>query len=104
MFYKVCIAVGITLLLMFLIWIVKGLLLMPVPLGKTMGLTVVLKLAGSCPELEGTVNALLWMIENGTLTGDVLLLDKGMDPESRQVAELMARDHARVTLRGGDGQ
>ena len=80
-------ALGLTLLL----WLLRGVMLTPVRLGKHQQLALVLTVSGESPELENTVDRLLWLMENGTLRGQLLLRDAGMDPETRQVAELLDR-------------
>ena len=80
-------ALGLTLLL----WLLRGVMLTPVRLGKHQQLALVLTVSGESPELENTVDRLLWLMENGTLRGQLLLRDAGMDDETRQVAELLDR-------------
>lgn len=80
-------ALGLSLLL----WLLRGVMLTPVRLGKHQQLALVLTVSGESPELEHTVDSLLWLVENGTLRGQLLLRDAGMDDETRRVAELLER-------------
>lgn len=98
MFFKVCIAAGLTLLVLFLVWLIRGLLLTPVSMSRNMDLTLTLRLRGACPELENTVNGLVWLIKSGTLCGRIVLKDEGLDEESRRMAELLERDYSFITL------
>ena len=79
----------IALLLMTAIWFVRGILLIPVRPGKNQRLTLLLSVSGLSPELEGVVNSLNWLIENGVLCGDVILRLETDDPETLQQAELL---------------
>lgn len=104
MFYKFCIAAGLTLLIMFLVWLIRGLLLTPVPMSRNMDLTMTLRLRGACPELESTVNGLVWLIKNGTVCGQIVLRDDGLDEESRRMAELLAKDYSFISLEDRAGE
>ena len=91
MFIKIVAALAITLLLMLVFWLLRGAMLTPVRLGKNQHLSLVLTVSGPSPELENTVDALLWLIQNGTLRGQIVLRDAGMDADTRQAAELLDR-------------
>ena len=64
---------------------------MPVKLGEGQSLTAVIRVKGSAPELENTVNAIEWLRADGTLPMSVLIVDDGMDSETRRTARLLAR-------------
>ena len=74
-----------------LLWFLRGKTLLPVKLGKGQELTVVLRVRGSAPELENTVNAIEWLRADGTLPMNILIVDDGMDNETRRTAQLLAR-------------
>jgi len=77
--------------LMLLLWLLRGVMLTPVHTGENEHVSVVLTVTGAAPELENTVDALLWLSHNGTLRAQLLVRDAGMDPDTRQTAELLAR-------------
>ena len=77
--------------LMMLMWLVRGVMLTPVRMGENERLSVVITVTGAAPELENTVNALLWLSRNGTLRAQVLVRDAGMEQNTRQAAELLER-------------
>ena len=77
--------------LMMLMWLLRGVMLMPVRVGANERLSVVITVTGAAPELENTVNALLWLSRNGTLRAQVLVRDAGMEQNTRQAAELLER-------------
>lgn len=77
--------------LMLLLWLLRGAMLTPVRTGANEHLSVVLTVDGAAPELENTVDALLWLSQNGTLRAQLLVRDAGMDHETRRAAELLER-------------
>ena len=83
---------------LFLCWKLRGVMLTPVCRGKGQSLEIVLRVSGASPELEETVDGLLWLIGDGVLPGTVELLDDGMDEETREIARRMARGQRNVTL------
>jgi hypothetical protein len=82
----------------YLLWLLRGVLLTPVQLGKNESLQLVLRVTGPEPALENSVNTLLWLVEDGVLPGELIIEDGGMDEETKRVATLLARDNKRVTL------
>ncbi|MGN1003040.1 MAG: hypothetical protein ACI4PC_09735 [Oscillospiraceae bacterium] len=91
MYYKIFIAVMLAALILLSLWLLRGRLLTPVRLGKNQRLSLVLTVSGPAEELENTVESLLWLIDNGTLRGEILVRDAGMDPETAAAAELLQR-------------
>ena len=89
MVWKTALALLAAVILGLFWWYLRGLLLTPVRLGKEEKLSLVLTVSGPAPELENTVDALLWLIRNGTLSGQIVLRDAGMDAETRHAAELL---------------
>ena len=77
--------------LMILLWLIRGVMLIPVRVGANERLSVVVTVTGAAPELENTVDALLWLRRNGTLRAQILVRDAGMEPNTRQAAELLER-------------
>jgi len=81
------------------LWLLRGMILTPVAGGKNQNVTVELRVKGSSPELENTVSGLLWLSDNGTLRADIVIIDEGMDEETRQEAGLLAKTDERVSFR-----
>ncbi len=86
---KILVALGISAVLVLLMWLLRGTMLTPVRLGKNEQLSLVLTVSGPAPGLEHTVDALLWLVQNGTLRGQIVVRDGGMDQETRQIAQLL---------------
>lgn len=74
-----------------LIWLLRGIILTPVPRGRNVDISVVLDVRGEAGELENTVDALCWLRKNGTLKARIVVRDEGMSEETAQVARLLAR-------------
>lgn len=77
--------------LMMLLWLIRGVMLTPVRVGANERLSIVITVTGAAPELENTVDALLWLSRNGTLRAQVLVRDAGMEQNTRRAAELLER-------------
>lgn len=91
MFYKVFVTLLIAAGVLLLLWMVRGVLLTPVRLGKNQRLSLVLTVTGRSPELENTVDALAWLMANGTLKADIVVRDAGMDEETAATAAVLER-------------
>ena len=91
MLLKLLFAFAAAAALMTLLWLLRGVMLTPVRAGANERLSVVITVTGSAPELENTVDALLWLSQNGTLRAQVLVRDAGMEEETRRAAELLER-------------
>lgn len=83
---------------LWLCWKLRGVMLTPVHRGQNQTLHLVLRISGASPELEATVNGLLWLIGDGVLFGTVELRDDGMDEETREIAQRLASGSRNVTL------
>ncbi|MCC8077315.1 MAG: hypothetical protein LUG15_04370 [Oscillospiraceae bacterium] len=73
------------------VWLLRGWLLTPVPLGENQSLVLVLTVCGAAPELEQTVDALCYLRERGCPQFALLLRDAGMDEATAMTAEALAR-------------
>lgn len=98
MFLKLLTAALAAAAFLFLLWLLRGYMLMPIRPGRAVELTLRLRVTGEDKTLEETVDALLWLRENGTLPARLIIEDAGMDEETRLVAELLARSRGGVTL------
>lgn len=83
---------------LFLCWKLRGVMLTPVCRGKEQSLELRLRVTGASPELEATVDGLLWLLADGVLFGSIVLLDDGMDEETRDIARRLSRARRNVTL------
>ena len=82
-----------------LLWLLRGFLLMPVRLGEGRSLDAALTLKGDCPELERTVEALLWLSECGALPlRRIIIVDAGLSTRARSTAEVKAKNTDRIVI------
>lgn len=103
MFWKILLCAVATGLVVVFIWSLRGSLLLPVRCGRNTALDILLRVSGSEPRLEETVCALMWLRENGTLRGRIVIDDCGMDEETRELARLLTKRWDCVCL-GMDGE
>jgi len=88
--------------LILFVWLLRGMLLMPLTKGKHTKMTVVVKVQGREPCLEQTISGLNWLSSNGTLPANVVIVDDGMDEETRTVAEHLSRSQKGVCFQRKD--
>ena len=100
MILKLCAGTVIAAAILLILWLLRGVMLTPVRHGKHQHMTIVLTVSGPAPELEQTVDGLLWLIHNGTLRADLVIRDAGMDQETRRAAEALAGGGSGVELQG----
>ena len=91
MFLKLLIAAVVAGVLLLLCWLLRGVLLTPVNLGRNTRLKLLLTVYGAAPELEQTVDALLWLRANGTLPGEIYIVDRSMDGETSEIIAALAK-------------
>lgn len=89
---RVALALAIAVALTVLLWLLRGVMLTPVQKGQNQNITLVLRVTGSAKELEHTADGLAWLIQNGTIPARLVLVDDGMDEETRRAAELLVAD------------
>ena len=85
---------------LFLCWKLRGVMLTPVCRGKGQSLELILRVSGASPELEATVDGLLWLINDGVLFGRIVLLDDGMDEDAARIGAMAAALALRAFLEG----
>ena len=73
-------------------------ILIPIKMGKDTDIWTVIKIEGECPEIEQTVDGLLWISRNGILKSKILILDCGMDTQTRELAETIIKRHSGLSL------
>ncbi|MGE4354595.1 MAG: hypothetical protein AB7D36_10995 [Oscillospiraceae bacterium] len=96
--FKITMAIIVAGIVILAVWYINGALVTPVVGGKNIGIQVCVKASGSAPELEHTVSGLLWLVENGTINGEIVIVDDEMDDYTRLTAEMLAKDDDRIHL------
>ena len=93
---EIAAAVMISCCLLMAAWYVTGACLTPVRAGDGVQIKLLIGVSGSAPELEQAVSGLLWLIDNGTIPGEIVICDLGMDESARTAARALAGDSGRV--------
>ena len=62
---------------------------MPLKKGKNTNIIILVRVAGHEPVLEQTVKGLGWLRANGTLPGNIRIVDDGMDQETEKLSVLL---------------
>lgn len=102
MLFDIVVAFIISGTLILFVWLLRGMLLMPLVQGKHTKITVVVRVRGAEPCLEQTLAGLQWLSANGTLPGNVVIVDDGMDEETCAVAQRLSGRRKGVCLQRKD--
>ena len=70
----------------------------PVKPGKGERLQAVLRVSGSAPCLENTLRGLLWLRGSGRVAMGIVVVDDGMDEDTRQTAQLLSGEESGIVL------
>ena len=70
----------------------------PVRPGKGERLQAVLRVSGSAPCLENTLRGLLWLRSSGRVKMGIVVVDEGMDEDTRQTAQLLCGEENGIVL------
>ena len=92
------VGLAIAVIILLLLWSIKGLLLTPVSRGKSTDITITLRIAGSEPELEHTLKGLVWLRDNGTLKADIIIDLLNSDDITGHIARTYAENYSYITL------
>lgn len=90
--------------LVLLLWLLRGVMLIPVRLRRGQELTLILRAGGDAAALENTMGGLIWLVENGTLPGMICIEDAGLSPEGRQAAAFLEKQYACVQFQASTGE
>jgi len=87
-------------LLILILWFIRGIMLLPVKLG---GLSprLTLSVEENTENLDRALDGLIWLRENGTLKTDIFLSLNGCDELTRFIAETYSGKHSFIDY--GDG-
>ena len=83
---------------MLVFWLLYGIIICPVKPGRGERLDAVLRVKGSAPCLENTLRGLVWLRGSGRVDMGIVIVDEGMDEDTRQTAELLCGEGSGVTL------
>lgn len=97
MVFRIIFSLAIAAALVYLLWLLRGVMLTPVHRGKNSELSVTVYVTGPAEDLEQTVDGLMWLISNGTLDARIVIVDGGMDEATAHLAAGLA-DSRRIEL------
>jgi len=98
--FEAVLAVFFAAVVIVLVWLAKGAMLTPIPLGDGQSMYIIINAgSGSCDTLEHTVEAIKWLRGNGTLpVSAIAVRDCGMDEESLKLCETLAQGDTLIKL------
>lgn len=91
MIIKIILALCAAAVIILIVYLARAAMLTPVHVGENECLEIQITVSGPAPELENTVESLLWLMENGTVKADISVVDAGMDEETRLMAQILER-------------
>ena len=94
--------IGITLALAALVfgvfWSAFGKLRMPVRSTGEMRVHTILSVRGRAEGLEQAIEGLIWLEQNRSMDGKILIADCGMDDEGRTLVQLAVKKHKKIII------
>ncbi len=96
---EIILAAVITAAILLSLWAVRGISLLPVETGEGVILESRVRATGDGDGLENTVEGLMWLRDNGTLRGNIVISDNGLTCDGRKRAELLAKKYD-ITIEG----
>ena len=96
--WQILIAVAAVSVIFGVIWSLFWSLKTPVRCGHGTGMSTVLTVQGGAEGLEQTLKGLVWLHENGTMSGQILLVDAGLNDEGRILARLILKKYTGVAF------
>ena len=96
MFFETSITLVIAIIIVGAVWVIYGRFVMPVKAGNGEKLYTIIYANGSAPDLSRTVDSMLWLLNSGRIDMEIVIVDGGLDAESRKIAELRANGYGPV--------
>ena len=97
-FVKIIAVLMLAAVAMLVFWLLYGIIICPVKPGRGERLEAVLRVKGSAPCLENTLRGLMWLRGSGRVDMAIVVVDEGMDEDTRQTAELLCGEGSGVAL------
>jgi len=97
-FFEICLAAAICGIVLVIFFIVRRILLTPIPKTDGASIVTVVSVSGDAPQLEQTIGGLLWLLDSGTLDSTILIVDRGLSESGRKMAQLILNDYSSITL------
>lgn len=97
-FIKIIAVLMLAAVAMLVFWLLYGIIICPVKPGRGERLEAVLRVKGSAPCIENTLRGLMWLRGSGRVDMAIVVVDEGMDADTRQTAELLCGKENNVVL------
>ncbi|MBR6521701.1 MAG: hypothetical protein IKT47_03450 [Oscillospiraceae bacterium] len=97
-FVKIIAVLMLAAVAMLVFWLLYGIIICPVKPGRGERLEAVLRVKGSAPCLENTLRGLMWLRGSGRVDMAIVVVDEGMDEDTRQTVELLCGEGSGVAL------
>ena len=97
-FVKIIAVLMLAAVAMLVFWLLYGIIICPVKPGRGERLEAVLRVKGSAPCIENTLRGLMWLRGSGRVDMAIVVVDEGMDADTRQTAELLCGKENNVVL------
>jgi len=85
-------------IIFWVIWSLFGSLRTPVRPGENTGVTTVITVRDNGEGLEQTLKSLIWLQENGTVPGQIILADAGLNKEGKILTRLIVKKYTGVVV------
>ena len=80
-------------------WALHGKLRTPIRgMRGTTAVHTVLSVRDGADGLEQTIEGLMWLMQNGTIEGQILIADCGMNEEGRELARLAVKKYGKIAI------
>ena len=97
-FLQIAIAVTAATVIFGVIWMIYGSLRTPVRCGEKASVCTMISVRENAEGLEQTLRGLVWLQENGTLLGRIVIVDCGMDDEGRALTRLAVKKYGNIVI------
>ena len=97
-FIKIIAVLMLAAVAMLVFWLLYGIIICPVKPGRGERLEAVLRVKGSAQCIENTLRGLMWLRGSGRVDMAIVVVDEGMDADTRQTAELLCGKENNVVL------
>lgn len=74
------------------IWVLHGVLLLPIRKGSCGSIEIVVSAHGEAPELEMQLRGLFWLRSNGIIPCSIRVVDQGLAPEALAALKCYSKD------------
>lgn len=99
MLLKLLVGFIIAILVVFIVWMIKGLLLTPVKCGEDTKLYISIHPKAEAPSLEHVLKGLLWLRENGTFAAEIQIITEDCGEGAYHIAEHFSDEYSFIRLK-----